>query len=164
MKRPRFKRGFTIVEMLAALLIVALLGAMIATGISVGAKVYRESVFLSESAILKSTINTTFSDVLRYATVVETDEEGNVLAFNSANYNISGGSIALSEDGRLIYYEFSGDTAHELVNRGAYTSLTLGEFTLTYDAGTGVFTGSYAMQLGSSEVSRTAEFSFRTIA
>ena len=166
MHKLRCKRGFTVVELLAALLIVVLLGMVIAAGISVGTQVYRDSIFLSESDILKSTINITLSDVLRYATVVETDGDGNVLTFNSANYNISGGGMELSEEGHLVYYEYAGDTAHELVNRGAYTTLTLTGFSVTYDATTGVFSGSYTIALGDGDggLLRTAEFSFRSIA
>ena len=58
--------GFTLVEMLAAMAILALLTGIIAMGVNVGAKVYQQSTFVSESAVLEETIDNALGDPFRY--------------------------------------------------------------------------------------------------
>lgn len=67
--------GFTLVEMLATLIVLTLLTGMVAMGVNLGLKTYRESTFASESQILMGTINSALSDPFRNMTYTE-DEQG----------------------------------------------------------------------------------------
>lgn len=115
-KKLKSKRGFTLVELLASLMIVVMMSLMMSVGVSVGASVQRESAFVAQSDMLSSTINTALSDVLRYATVetilssdedygelvnksILFDEEGNRRLISNTSYGISNGAVVLNQYG-----------------------------------------------------------------
>lgn len=122
-KKLKSNRGFTLVELLAALAIVVMMSLMMSVGVSVGASVQRESTFVAESDLLASTVNTALGDVLRYAKVrvVEPaapggeeaasyeqleamktllkNEDGDQCLIDTDGYGIAGGAVVLDSYG-----------------------------------------------------------------
>jgi prepilin-type N-terminal cleavage/methylation domain-containing protein len=151
-KRSRTK-GFSLVEMLVSLLILALMAVMVSTCVAASVQVYKKSVFASESEALSSSLNTAMSNMLYYAKYVSKDASGRVV-FTSQENGVNNGCFFLKND-RLCYVT-SGDNALDpnyqkmLINGGAYTSLYLKSFSLTFtpDSGSsdrGVFSASYVI-------------------
>lgn len=64
--RARRKAGFTLVEMLAALIVLMLLTGIMVMGTQMASKLYRSSTFESQCAMLSSTIDNALSDPLRF--------------------------------------------------------------------------------------------------
>lgn len=75
-KLLRSNSGFTLVEMLASIAVLALLTGLIAMGVSVGIKVYQQSTFVSESAVLEETIDNAMGDPFRYMQCTTTTTSG----------------------------------------------------------------------------------------
>ena len=69
MKKLRGSRGVTLTETLCTVLIVLLISAMLAVGVRFAVRTYRESMELSETELLCSTLTAAISDKLRYCTV-----------------------------------------------------------------------------------------------
>lgn len=59
--------GFTLVEMLVALLIMSLMTGLVAVGISISTDIYKKEQFSSQSQVLLDTIESALSDPLRFA-------------------------------------------------------------------------------------------------
>jgi prepilin-type N-terminal cleavage/methylation domain-containing protein len=70
---PRGKAGFTLVEMLATILILVLLVAGMSVGIASAYRIYSTAIFESDSAVMISNINKTLGDILGYAQELRTD-------------------------------------------------------------------------------------------
>lgn len=132
--------GFTLTELLAALLILVMLTVILSSGLPVAVKVYRESVFVSESEILASTLNTALGDILRYATDIQGADGPR---FDTAtDASIIDGSIA-ADDGVLVIVKADGSVDRPLLNKAAYTSLRAEDFSLSFSGGS--FSGSYRL-------------------
>ena len=83
--------GYTLTEAIVSVLIIALLAVAISSGLSVAMKVYKQSLFTSNSEILEDTINAALSDVLRFASEVNTPDSG-VSGSGSSSSSSSTGS------------------------------------------------------------------------
>ena len=68
MKRQRNRRGFTLAETLAALVVVVLLAMSVQIGTMTALRARTVSRFQSESEILAATLNSALGDMLHYAT------------------------------------------------------------------------------------------------
>ena len=68
MKRQRNRRGFTLAETLAALVVVVLLAMSVQIGTMTALRARTASRFQSESEILAATLNSALGDMLHYAT------------------------------------------------------------------------------------------------
>lgn len=68
--------GFTLVEMLCAIVVLILVSMLMVTGVRLGVDSYAKSVSYSEAQVLCSTLKTTVSDELRYSGSVLLDESG----------------------------------------------------------------------------------------
>ena len=172
------RRGFTLVELLCAMLIMALLGMVVSVGVSTAVRVQRESTFIAHSDVLTATLNTSMSDVLRYSTVntqkTEERHDGNIY-FSNQEYMISDGYIFVDENGHVgVHMNDTDDSVRYFISKGAYTGLEVkadgtpaeGAFSLTYDPTTRLFTGSYTVREKTSgePLTKTSEFAFRCIA
>lgn len=159
--KTRRRKGFTLVETLMAALILALLTGVIATGTSVGVRIYGESLFVSESGLLASTVDTALGDILRYA---RSDGGGTI---ENPDYGIYGGHFAVPETGEhagriLIAPRETGDAENlVLISDGAYTNLRVRDFDLTYDEG--VFSGGYTISDLAGTRTREITFAFRSL-
>jgi prepilin-type N-terminal cleavage/methylation domain-containing protein len=87
MIRNKLRRqgGFTLIEMLAAVLILALLSLLLCTGLNLAVSGYRTMIEMSESQVLLSSLVNVLSDELRYARDMETTVAGEMY-YTSASY------------------------------------------------------------------------------
>lgn len=146
MKKQRKNAGFSLIEMMCALLIMVLLVMAIGVGMDAGSKIYRDATFESESATLAGILNTSLGDILRYssylrATTVEERAENGTDAefvFTSIDYGIQDAYFYTpphedgSYKGTLQMKNFRNSRTVELVNSGAYPDLTVSNFKITY--------------------------------
>ena len=126
-KKLRSRRGVTLTEMLVTVIIIGLMTAGVAAGISASLNVYRESTQLSDAQTLSATLAQAVMDELRYATNVK---DGDAPIYDSMNYG-EGATIAPNADGRLAV------NGIELVGSGAYNGL---KAKITYPFSSDVFT------------------------
>lgn len=94
MKKLRNKGGFTLVEMLCALLVLVLASAAMIMEISFATRTYKESMDVSNAQVLCSTLSATAGEELRYADGTPTTDVSGNLQFSSIHY----GSAAFSQD------------------------------------------------------------------
>lgn len=103
--RARLNRGFTMVELMVALLIVVLLTTLVAMGIPTAFNTYRSMVKSANAQVALSTTTTILRDELSTATAVH--QEGNDLYYRTADgywaciYNPSSDSDAGLKRARL---------------------------------------------------------------
>lgn len=106
------KKGMTLMETLAAVLMVTLLSTVILSGSQAAFRVYVQDTFTSESQLVSDTINKALSDVLHYAVNVKTDTNGKVISYTNRNYGVTGGNIQVGQDSGVdegrIYLDFHG--------------------------------------------------------
>ena len=81
-KKLASRKGLTLVELLAAIMILALIGVGMATGMTAATQTYERSVFSSETLVLQDTINTTLGEYLRYASGVVDDSGAVTVAYS----------------------------------------------------------------------------------
>ncbi len=154
-------KGFSLLESMAALLIISILTVGITTGVNAASKIYQQSLFVSEGDILAATVDTALSDVLRFSS--EISEEDGVVSFTNANYSVKKGHL-LSESGWL-YLNLRGEEDAPLVlllNNGVYSSMEINSFQLSYAEG--VFSGSYEIKSKKDDtLVKKYAFHFRTL-
>ena len=166
----RKKSGFTMVEMLASLLILALMAAGMSGGMSAALNVYQDSVFESDSTSMAATVNTALEDLLRYSermklakdqpgehfrtfsglTLPADDEPGAVnFVFTNLEYALVDAYFFTptndqGEPSGVIQLKTLGDdTPRDLVNKGAYPNLEISNLNVKYDTDNQVYLISY---------------------
>ena len=140
MKRLRGSRGMTLTETLCTVLVVLLISAMLAVGVRFAVRTYRESMELSETELLCSTLTAAISDKLRYS--------GDVDGGFFAGVGAADGSGAFHiEDGEVII-ETIGKEKVKLLGSASYPQglqvISKDKF-VDYAANTGIFTVSFAI-------------------
>ena len=185
-KKLNSKQGYTLVELLTAMVIVILIGLMVSTGMTVGLKVQKESIFVANSDMLAGTLNTAISDVLRYseANYVSGDIiDGKVEdpKFTNKEYSIKRGFFFVDSDGYLAISKNGVDPAYEpdptdstdvgpdigyLISNGVYSNkLVIRNFTISYDVDKKIYTGSYKIkEKTGTAFNKDVSFTFRTVA
>ena len=137
MKKLRGSRGVTLTETLCTVLIVLLISAMLAVGVRFAVRTYRESMELSETELLCSTLTAAISDKLRYCGSVEESEEGGVSKIfiqNVGSVAEKGDTFQVDEDGHVTL------GGKKLLSASAYPrGLKAKEVTLTYNRNTDIF-------------------------
>lgn len=131
----RSNSGFTLVEILCAVIVVVLLTAMIITGISFGARNYSKNLSISEARTLYCTLATVVSDELRFATAVETDSGGTVTYLFSQIYGEIDTDVFHSDGNGHIYLE-----DHKLLSNSSYTHSSKAVVDVLYDSVSTIFT------------------------
>ncbi|MEG2138802.1 MAG: prepilin-type N-terminal cleavage/methylation domain-containing protein, partial [Oscillospiraceae bacterium] len=126
-KKLRSKKGFTLSELLVTLAILGVLTLAIAVGISSAATVYRQSVTLSESGVLASTLSQAVADELHYAREIKGTD---TVTYTSQTYGANASIRA--ENGRLKV------GSYQLVGDAAYTNLKA-NVGITYTVGSRAF-------------------------
>ena len=129
------ERGFTLVELLCAVVVMLLLGTLLATGTKIAVAAFERSMAASQAQTLLSTLQTSVSDELRYAGTIQLDADGKPTGFFSRSY------------GEAAYAGFSEDTKGHVLLGGskllpdrAYPNGLQATVELTgYDAATRVF-------------------------
>ena len=168
MKRQRNRRGFTLTETLAALVIVVLLAMSVQMGTMTALRTRTASRFQSESEILAATLNSALGDMLHYATCAKYIATSGLVYINNPGYGIVNGQI-LAKDGRLYVNATTGLSASDpnaalltLTGAGAYTDLTVSGFQMLYDKDNCLFYGSYEIN-GPEQAKKTIDFAFRSL-
>lgn len=168
MKRQRNRRGFTLAETLAALVIVVLLAMSVQMGTMTALRTRTASRFQSESEILAATLNSALGDMLHYATCAKYIATSGLVYINNPGYGIVNGQI-LAKDGRLYVNATTSLSASDpnatlltLTGAGAYTDLTVSDFQMLYDKDNCLFYGSYEIN-GPEQAKKTIDFAFRSL-
>ena len=167
-------KGFTLVETLVAIVILLLMTAGLTIGISAAAKTYKQITFTNNSETLRDTINTAFSDVLRYARNIEADGQHVYFSTNDYQAGVISGYVTLDSEGKLIIVNRDDRSIqNSLMNDKVYAGLHLENFTLTYteadadanaNAGTGgIFTGRYTITDKTGTYNKQGYFKYKVI-
>jgi prepilin-type N-terminal cleavage/methylation domain-containing protein len=162
MKKLKNNAGFTLIEILCALLIMVLLVIGMGVGMGSGTQIYREAAFESESGTLAGIVNTSLGDILRYSInirpvtaaeklehgadvgIPDADDATKRYVFTSMDYGIQDAYFYLPPHesgktmGTLHMKNLRNAVARELVNSGAYPDLLISEFAITFTPRTGV--------------------------
>lgn len=167
MKKMENQKGFTLIELLVTLMILVLLMVAMGTGMSTAVKVYRESVFHSNSSALASMLNTTLEDMLRYSNQIITpeadgedagkfvigankfDSNGIPFLFTNAEYSAQHAYLVLNNDpdGNPVQIcNMIGGRTRDVLNKGAYPSLTVTNLVITYDEAAALFHVDYSIE------------------
>ena len=120
--------GMTLMEVLAALLVLTLLVTAMGTGLNLAAKIQEEALFASESAALADILQTALADVLGFGSDIRA--EGDSVRFSSSDYGLGDGQLVLA-DGLLCLRE-SGGEPRPLVGEGAYGTMKISQWKLHY--------------------------------
>ena len=136
-RKLKSKAGLTLMEMMAALLVMVLLVMGMGTGMDAGMRVYEESKFETDSAALADILNTSISDLLRYAEDIKLSTatpDGIDFVFTNAEFGVLDGYFIMSENAtiQLRNLKDEQETAIELVNLGAYPKLKIEDFKVSY--------------------------------
>lgn len=156
-KKLKSSRGLTLVEMLAAALVLSLLALMLQTGLFMAQNSYTTMTAQSESQLLLSTLTNLLSNELRYARNVETNPSAQLVRYTSVNYGLNT-TISLNEAGQLQTHD------RLMLSSGAYGNGTyrISSYSITYDNTTGVFDVDLTVT-GPRDISNETQFSVRCL-
>ena len=149
MKRLLNKKGFSFVEMIAAIAVLALMGVGLTTGLGAATDTYTDMMFTANAQVLEDSINTAFANTLRYASDVKDNAH-----FASDEYPsmLLGGHVECNSQGRIMLVA-DDDTVTEqsswLLSDKTYTGYKVTDFSLTYASSTGMFNCTYRITDGS---------------
>ena len=151
------RRGLTLVEMMAAAVILILLGLMLHTGLLLARQSYDDMRAESETQLLLSTAADLLSNELRYARRVAVDGENRLVRYTSVNYGRYT-TLSLDGDGRLE----AG--SRQMLPVGAYSNgdCRIEMCQITYDARSSIFQVSLRAS-GPGEISNETQFSVRCL-
>ena len=126
-QKLRSRAGVSMLEMLAAMLILVLVAGGMVTAVTLANRQYVNSMRQSEANTLSSTVRTILTDELGYASRIWVDENGHVVKFLSRSYQDPDWASTIATDaedggyGHLIYKDLQDDTrSRELLSRSAY--------------------------------------------
>lgn len=114
-KKLRGEGGLTLVEMLAAVVILILLGLLLNTGLQMAVNSYRTIVARSKTELLLSTAVDALADDLRYARDVS--GSGTAFTYTSDSFGADA-ALGLNSDGQIVAKV--GDEEKRLLSTGAY--------------------------------------------
>lgn len=143
MKKLRSGGGFTLMEVLASMLILTFLVIGMGPGMKTAMSVYQESTFQSSSTALIGTVNATLGDVLRFAEDVEVDEdEDKTFTFTNTDYGLQNAKLSFA-DGIITVIDHNGKEK-PLLPEGSYPNMEITAFSATYE--NGLFTVTYTIK------------------
>ena len=169
MKKLKNKKGFTLVEMLACVVTLILIGLICSGGMRLAMNSLRASTFDSNSRTVEAALDIYISDLLRHASDVNNGPEG--VTFTNQAYYIKNGTLKIDTTGSKVadagYLVCTGGSSvpeRMLANKGIYTdNLYIKDFTLSYEEATGIFTGGYKIVSSVTDSVRDCSFSYRMI-
>lgn len=120
--------GMTLMEVLAALLVLTLLVTAVGTSLDLMARAETATRFAAESDALASVLQTTLADVLGFGESLRETEEG--LRFSNREYGVLNG-VLCQEEGKLCVRE-AGFEPKLLTGSGIYGDLRLADMKIRY--------------------------------
>lgn len=141
MKKLRSGGGFTLMEVLASMLILTFLVIGMGPGMKTAMSVYQESTFQSSSTALIGTVNATLGDVLRFAEDVEVDED-KTFTFTNTDYGLQNAKLSFA-DGIITVIDHNGNEK-PLLPEGSYPNMEITAFSATCE--NGLFTVTYTIK------------------
>ena len=171
-KKLKSRKGFTLVEMLAAVIILILLVLILNSGLNLAVKSYSTMTAESETELLMSSLSDVIYDELRYARDINTTAEpigttpgetpetpvitGNLERYTSVSFGRN--TILFLKDGQL----YAG--GKRLLAAGAYGNgdYVIEQMDITYDKDTCVFTVSLTVG-GVDNITAATEFKVRPL-
>ena len=149
------RQGLTLVEMVAAAGVLALLSLILNTGLLMAQNSYYTMTGEAESQLLVSTLTDLLSNELRYARDVEVDADGELVRYTSANYGRNT-SLALNAEGQLEA------NSRLMLSSGAYGNgaYQIQAWSIVYQDG--LFTVTLDIS-GGHDISNQTEFSVRCL-
>ena len=167
MKRLRSSRGMTLTETLCVVLVVLLISAMLATGAHFSAKTYRESMELSETELLCSTLTAAISDKLRYAGEVRPDGsmflDGVGKSTGAEGEETENSSFLINTDGEVVIQKATEE--FKLLGSAAYPRglRVRSDKLVQYNSASGLFTVSFAIESAQGEILKETTFEVKRI-
>ncbi len=121
-KKLRSSKGMTLTELLVALMIVALIGVALTTGVNSAVKVYRDSTRLYEAETLCGTILTSLEDEFRFGRDIRRQTTGSdtEVLFDSQTFG-NDVKVLVDAEGKITIGPAEGSSL-PLLNSKAYTS------------------------------------------
>ena len=104
MNKLRDRRGFTLTELLCAVLIVLLVSALLTVGVRFAGRTYNSSMQLSEAQELCSTLTSVISDKLRFCGTVTPGADGSldhIFIQDLGSVEGEGAAFQVNADGQL---------------------------------------------------------------
>ncbi len=130
-KKLRSSQGMTLTELLVALMIVALIGVALTTGVNSAVNVYRDSTRLYEAETLCGTILTSLEDEFRFGRDIRKD--GETVRFDSQIFG-NDVEVLVDDEGKITIGQEG--SSFQLLNDKAYTSgLKVLESKIDYSGG-----------------------------
>ncbi|MBP3884581.1 MAG: type II secretion system protein [Olsenella sp.] len=120
--RLRSQTGFTLTEMLAAILVLTLLTGVVSTGVAGAVDIYRRERFASQSQVLAGTIYNSLSTPFRF--MKDGTETGTYMVKYNGEHAAQPDSLLYEENGRLYVV----DDKHPLLMEKAYGNCDVEEF------------------------------------
>ena len=157
-KRMDSRAGFTLMELLCAVLILAMIAWTVVTGVSIGAKTLDRNRYFAGSRSYEDLLRIALEDLLHYA---EGTCEGGTAVFSCPGRGITEGVLEL-ENGVLLCTDRITGESFPLPGPGLFPELELVGFSIAYEPDSGVFSGSFTLRGGGEQMERTAEFAIRT--
>ena len=165
----RGQAGFTLMELLAALAILVILGTMVASAMVTASRVMATGTTASNASVLEQSIETALSDTLRYASAHV--PLGNSLAedpaFDSDSFFDYSGSAVRNgrlgvEDGKIALTT-AGGVQFVPKAAGIYTDFIIRDFKMFYDCDSNVYSGTYTISTAQDSYTREGSFVCKTL-
>lgn len=146
MKKLKSSGGFTLMEVLASMLILTFLVVGMGPGMKTAMTVYQESTFQSSSTALIGTMNATLGDVLRYAEDVElldkVEDDKYTFTFTNTDYGLQNAQFMCwttedtgdTEPTVVTVIDHNGKK-QPLLPEGSYPNMEITAFSATYEDG-----------------------------
>ena len=156
-RKLRNNSGFTLIELLVTILILVILVIAIGDGMDAASRIYKQSVFYSNSSTLASMLNTSFEDLFRFSEQIYTRVDGDyitadghmisgssvpgtpALLFTNEEYGARNAYVFLSdeEEGESVspirIRNVFGGQVRDLLTTGSYPNLKIENLEITYD-------------------------------
>lgn len=135
------KKGFTFVELLAAILILGLVSASLASGVLLSSNQYKKSIRQSEASELYNTISSLLNNELKFTNEITVDDQNRLVSFKSVSYQIDDASLCniyiLAGGNQTTGYgqiAFGDDeNKNYLLGNAAYTNDLGAKLSINYD-------------------------------
>ena len=136
----RAQAGFTLTEMLAAVLVISLFGTAITVGLGAGLKEYRAATFVGESQVLAAQLDDAMGDTFRSLVTVRDASQASGYTYQTSflGHTLKAPSVAAeTSNGRSVLditgTEAGASASYHLLNGGAYTDCEAKNVTFAID-------------------------------